>query len=377
MIAERGKDNCTEKSADRRSSLKYTDSGKCVNGRSSLKHTDDGIRRRILMIVLTLALLSALFFWNLTAGSTGIPMMRILQILGGDTADTAAASVILKIRLPRILCAMLVGSALAVSGYLLQTFFANPIAGPYILGISSGAKLFVALVMIAFVSRGAAIGSGAMILAALAGAASATALILLVSVKVSNMSVLVICGVMIGYICSGITDLVVTFADDSNIVNLHNWSQGSFSGMSMNDSAWIAAIVLPTILIAMFLSKPIGAYLLGESYAANLGVNIRALRFALILLSSVLTACATAFAGPISFVGVAVPHLMKSGMKSAKPLYLIPACCLGGAAVTLWCDGLSRVLFAPTEVAASSVSAILLAPVVIWMMLRRKGQSHA
>jgi iron complex transport system permease protein len=330
-------------------------------------------KRWIAVLILMTAALVACVFWNLSAGSTKIPMGQILEILSGKSADTSEASVILKIRLPRILCAMLAGGALSVSGYLLQTFFANPIAGPYILGISSGAKLFVAIVMIAFVSRGLTLGSAAQILAAFAGALAATGFVLLISTRVRSMSVLVVCGIMIGYICSAVTDLLVTFADDSNIVNLHNWSQGSFSGMNSTDAALMAAFIIPAVVLALLLSKPIGAYLLGESYAASLGVNVKGLRAALILLSSLLSATATAFAGPISFVGIAVPHLMKNASSDARPLVLIPVCFVGGAAVTLACDGLARVLFAPTEVAASSVSAVVLAPVVIVMMLRRKG----
>jgi iron complex transport system permease protein len=330
-------------------------------------------KRWLAVLLLMTAALVVCVFWNLSAGSTKIGAGRILEILAGKEADSSEASVILKIRLPRIYCAMLAGGALSVSGYLLQTFFANPIAGPYILGISSGAKLFVAFVMIAFVARGAALSSSAQVLAAFAGALAAAGFVLLISARVKSMSVLVVCGIMIGYICSAVTDLLVTFADDSNIVNLHNWSQGSFSGLNMTDASLMAAFIVPALALALLLSKPIGAYRLGEVYAASLGVNVKALRATLILLSSLLTATATAFAGPISFVGIAVPHLMKNASSDTRPLSLIPVCFIGGAAVTLACDGLARTLFAPTEVAASSVSAVVLAPVVIVMMLRRKG----
>ena len=197
---------------------------------------------------------------------------------------------------------------------------------------------------------------------------------LLVAKKVHNMSMLVISGVMIGYICSAITDFVVTFADDSNIVNLHNWSLGSFSGMSWGNVKVMAIVVLLTMVIVFFMSKPIGAYQLGEVYAQNMGVNIKLFRIGLILLSSILSACVTAFAGPISFVGIAVPHLIKSATGTAKPLVLIPGCFLGGAVVTLFCDGIARTLFAPTEVSISTVTAVFLVPVVIVMMLRRQEE---
>ena len=177
---------------------------------------------------------------------------------------------------------------------------------------------------------------------------------------------------MIGYICSAITDFCITFAEDSNIVNLHNWALGSFSGMSWDNVAVFTVIVLAAVVFCFFLSKPIGALQLGENYARNMGVNIRLLRVLLIVLSSVLSACVTAFAGPISFVGIAVPHLVKMSSGTAKPLVLIPGCFLGGALITLFCDGIARCAFAPTEVSVSSVTALLLAPVVIIMKERKQ-----
>ena len=284
-----------------------------------------------------------------------------------------AYHIIWDIRLPRILSAIFLGGALSISGFLLQTFFGNPIAGPYVLGISSGAKLTVALTMIYLLGKGITISSFGMVVAAFIGAMLAMGFVLLISLRVHKMSLLIVCGIMIGYICSAVTDLCVTFADDSNIVNLHNWSQGSFSGMNWSNVGMITVIVIITFVVTLFLSKPIGAFQMGENYARNMGVNILALRIALILLSSFLSACVTAFAGPISFVGIAVPHLVKMAMGTAKPLVLIPGCFFGGAVVTLFCDGIARTLFAPTEVSISSVTAVLLVPVVIVMMLRKQG----
>ena len=239
------------------------------------------------------------------------------------------------------------------------------------LGISSGAKLVVALTMIALLEMGRAISSLGMIVAAFAGSMLAMGFVLLISCRVKKMSMLVVCGIMIGYVCSAITDFCVTFADDSNIVNLHNWSMGSLSGMTWSNVRMMTAVVAVTMGVTFFLAKPIGAYQMGEAYARNMGVKIRLLRVLLILLSSLLSACVTAFAGPISFVGIAVPHLVKTAMKTAKPLLLIPGCFLGGAIITLFCDGFARTVFAPTELSISSVTAVFLVPVVIVMMLRR------
>ena len=188
--------------------------------------------------------------------------------------------------------------------------------------------------------------------------------------RVKKMSMLVICGVMIGYICSAATDFAVTFADDANIVNLHNWSMGSFSGMSWENIRVMAAVITVSLVLVFLMAKPISAYQMGEVYAQNMGVDIRRFRLALVLLSSILSACVTAFAGPVSFVGIAVPHLAKSLFKTAKPILMIPGCFLGGAVFCLFCDLIARTAFAPTEVSISSVTAVFGAPVVIYMMVR-------
>ena len=322
--------------------------------------------------LLLLLLLFVFLIWNVLAGSVKLPVSEILEILRGR-GDGTQSRILLQIRLPRLLSALILGGALSVSGYLLQTFFHNPIAGPFVLGISSGAKLCVSIVMILLLSRGLVSSSTVLIAAAFVGAMGSMGFVLAVSQKVKRMSMLVICGVMIGYICTAATDLLVTFADDSNIVNLHNWSMGSFSGMSWENVRTMALVCGAALVLSFFLSKPIRAYQLGEVYAQNMGVALKAFRTALILLSSILSACVTAFAGPISFVGIAVPHLMKSLFHSAEPLLLIPACFLGGGAFCLMCDLIVRTAFAPTEVSISSVTAIFGAPVVIYMMVRRKA----
>ena len=322
-----------------------------------------GILSVLLVMLLTL---------NLLAGSSRItPGEAFSALFRGETGETSAR-IIRSIRLPRLLAAAVLGGGLSVSGYLLQTFFGNPIAGPFVLGISSGAKLLVALVMIVSFGKGIFLHSAAMVAAAFCGSMLSMGLVLLASRKLRSMALLVVCGVMIGYVCSAITEIAVTFADDSNIVNLHNWSMGSFSGIDMGDVAVLSGIVVPAVLLAFLLSKPMAAYQLGEAYARSMGVNLRRFRAALILLSSVLSACVTAFAGPISFVGIAVPHLMRSFFRTAKPILMVPACFLGGGVFCLFCDLIARTLFAPTELSISTVTAVFGAPVVIWMLLTRK-----
>ena len=336
---------------------------------------DKRIVRYCISFLLLTVLLCALFLWNMNSGSVDLSAKEIINIIINGPNDGTSSNIIWNIRLPRILAAIILGGALSVSGFLLQTFFGNPIAGPFVLGISSGAKLVVSLVMIYLLTLGRTISSAMMIVAAFAGAMISMGFVLLVSKKVKKMSMLVICGVMIGYICSAITDFLLTFAEDSNIVNLHNWSLGSFSGTSWDNISVMSIVVFSTFLLTFLMSKPISAYQMGEVYAQNMGVNIKLFRMILILLSSILSACVTAFAGPISFVGIAVPHIVKTMMKTAKPILIIPACYLGGAVFCLFCDLIARTIFSPTELSISSVTAIFGAPIVIYMMVKRQSKT--
>ena len=334
-----------------------------------------GKTRCVLSFALLLFLLLALSALCLALGSVSLTLRELFGAMPGGGSDIAAR--ILDLRLRRLLSAGLLGGGLAVSGFLLQTFFANPIAGPFVLGVSSGAKLTVALVMVALLSRGTVIGSAGLCGAAFLGSMMVMGLILLISGRVRQKSLLVVCGVMVGYVCSAITDLVVTFADDSNIVNLRAWSLGSFSGISWANLRVVAPVVGMGLLWSFLLSKPMSAYQLGEAYAQNLGVNLRIFRRQMILLSSLLSACVTAFAGPVSFVGVAVPHLMRRLLGTARPILMVPACFLGGAVFCIGCDLLARTLFAPTELSIGSVTAVFGAPVVVWMLLSRRREVHA
>ena len=305
---------------------------------------------------------------NVCIGTVKISPEDIKAAISGQQIKNGR--ILWDIRMPRTMAAMILGGALGLAGYLLQTFFHNPIAGPFVLGISSGAKMVVALVMVFLMGQAIRVSSVILIAAAFLGAMISMGFVLLMSRKVDNMSMLVVSGVMIGYICSAVTELVVTFANDAEIVNLHNWSRGSFSGMTWDNVFVMAVVIAVTFVIVFFMSKPLDAYQLGESYAQNMGVNIRLLRAALVILSSILSACVTAFAGPVSFVGIADPHLAKSLFKTAKPILMIPGCFLGGAVFCLFCDLIARTAFAPTEVSISSVTAVFGAPVVIYMMVR-------
>ena len=256
----------------------------------------------IILIILIIILL----IMNVCIGTVHISFKAAFATLY-DHSDRVGR-IVWDIRMPRAIAAMILGGALALAGYLLQTFIHNPI--------------------------------------------------------------------MIGYICSAVTEFVVTFADDSDIVNLHNWSRGSFSGMTWDSVGVMSMVVGITFIFVFLMSKPLMAYQLGESYAVNLGVNIKRIRVLLVLLSSLLSACIVAFAGPISFVGIAVPHIVKSMLKSTKPIYMIPACFLGGAVFCLFCDLLARMMFAPTELSISTVTAVFGAPVVLFIMIRRSKEKN-
>ncbi|MBO7405396.1 MAG: iron ABC transporter permease, partial [Clostridia bacterium] len=253
------------------------------------------------------------------------------------------------------------------------TFFHNPIAGPFVLGISSGARLMVAASLIAAARGAIRLNSAILAAAAFLGALIAMSAVLLLSSKIRSMSLLIVGGVMIGYICTALTDILVHFANDADIVNLRDWTVGSFSGMKKESLVVCAWIVLSASLAVFLLSKPIGAYQLGESYAQDMGVNIRAVRGAMILLSSLLAGCVAAFAGPVSCVGIAVPFLVKRLLGTARPIFMVPACFLGGGVFCILSDILARTVVSPGELGISTVTAVLGAPVVLVIMLGRRG----
>ncbi|WP_034446909.1 FecCD family ABC transporter permease [Butyrivibrio sp. AE2032] len=327
-------------------------------------------KRNFIVFAILVLILMASFVANLCIGNIQISPGEVLEILFSKAGDEKIRSIIMNIRFPRTVMALVLGGALAVAGFLLQTYFSNPIAGPYILGVSSGARMMVALLLI-FVAGGVTVKGYMLVLAAFAGALLATMFIILLSKRVKNMAALLAAGIMIGYICSAITDFLVAFADDSDIVNLHSWSQGSFSGATMEGAIYCIVIVTVSFVAVMLMAKSLDAFRLGESYARSVGVNIKLCRVLIILLSSILSACVTAYAGPVSFIGIAVPFLMREALRTSKPVVLIPASFLSGAIFCLLSDLLARMIFAPTELNISAVTSLFGAPIVIFMIVRR------
>ena len=298
----------------------------------------------LLLALLLVILFAANIFW----GSVALTPGAVVSALLGRGQDALSVGIITQLRLPRAVMVVLLGAALSAAGYLLQTFFANPIAGPFVMGISSGAKLAVALVMVVFLNRGLLTNSVTLILAALRGMA-AMAFVLAVARRVQRMSILVICGIMIGYICSAITEFVVAFAQDSNIVNLHNWSQGSFSGMTWGNVRAAALVVLPVLAAAFCLSKPMSAYQMGEAYAQSVGVNVKRFSRALVLLSSLLPPVSPPLPGPSPLWALRYPTSSSSCWAAQSR----SMSCRGAASAARHsaCSvtSIARSLFAPTE----------------------------
>jgi len=353
-----------------------------------------GNRSRFTLVILILiALLIPALLLNVNIGSVPIAAGDVFRMIwdairyglanlftnGGFadklqsvTGSSTESQILFTIRIPRILLAAVLGGALSVSGYLLQVFFRNPIAGPFVLGISSGAKMVVGITLVFLGSFFSGVSSFTMLAAAFIGSLLVTAVVLLFSQKVRNMSMLLVIGIMVSYICGAVTDFCITFASDHDVANLTSWSMGTFSGASWQNVGTALLICIPGTVAALLLSKPIGAYALGEGYAQSMGIRVRPFRVLLILLSSLLSACVTAIAGPISFVGIAVPHITRSLLKSSKPSFMIPATFLCGAVFCVFCDLIARTVFAPTELSIGTVTSVFGAPVVIYMMVNRR-----
>ena len=321
------------------------------------------LRRFVRVMVCLAVLLVVFFFLTLLTGSVKVPFAEIFDRENAIVAD---------IRLPRALLSMIIGGALSVSGFLLQTYFKNPIAGPFVLGISSGAKMVVAILLFMSVYFSFQITSFGMIAAAFIGSMLVIFFLVIIARHIDGMGALLIAGIMTGYICNAVCDVIVTFFSDNDVVNLHNWTKGSFSGAGISSVRVSFIIVMICFVLVLCLSKPIEAIMLSESYAFTMGVNVKRLRLFIIIVSGVLSATAAAFAGPISFVGVAVPFLSTKLLKNTKPLFVIPVCFILGAFVCLVCDLIARTVFAPTELNISTVTAIIGAPVVIFMIITNR-----
>lgn len=333
-----------------------------------------------LKIGILCTLIIVLFVLNLLTGSVDIPVRDVLSILFSLSADNDIWHyIIIETRLPQTITAMLCGSALAVSGLLLQTAFRNPLAGPSIFGISSGASLGVALVMLMMggsVTAGLFSVSGfvAILVAAFTGAMLVTAVIFFFSTLVRNSVMLLIIGVMVGYLSSSAITLLNFFATEEGVRSYMIWGMGSFSSVSLAQIPVFAVVTILGLLASVLLIKPLNALLLGEQYAENLGVNIRRTRHLLLVVTGLLTAITTAYCGPIAFIGLAVPHIARLVLGTENHRLLLPSTILCGAVVALLCN---FICFLPGEsgiIPLNAVTPLVGAPVIIYVIAHKNGQ---
>ena len=335
------------------------------------------MNRGILYCIALSTLIVVLFALNLLLGSVSIPAGDVLRILlGDDSLKPSWQFIILESRLPQAFTATLCGASLAVSGLLLQTAFRNPLAGPSIFGINSGAGLGVALVML-LLGGGLSVGSlqlsgfAAILVAAFIGAMAVMALIFFFSTLVRNNVMLLIIGIMIGYISNSAISLLNFFATDEGVKSYMVWGMGSFGGVSMANMPIFICVTLIGLIGALLLIKPLNALMLGDRYAENLGVSILRVRNWLLIVTGLLTAITTAFCGPVAFIGLAVPHIARLLLTTDNHRQLLPATMLCGAVVALICN---LICFLPGEsgvIPLNAVTPLIGAPVIIYVIARR------
>ena len=324
------------------------------------------------------AVVLVLFALNLLLGSVSIPAGDVVSILLGDqTAKASWQFIVLESRLPQAITATLCGAALAVSGLMLQTAFRNPLAGPSVFGVNSGAGLGVALVML-FLGGGLSVGSvsitgfAAILLAAFVGAMAVMAIIFFFSTLVRNSVMLLIIGIMIGYISNSAISLLNFFATDEGVKSYMVWGMGSFGGVSMDNMPVFVIVTLAGLLGALLLIKPLNALMLGDRYAENLGVNILRVRNWLLIVTGLLTAITTAFCGPVAFIGLAVPHIARLLLTTDNHRQLLPATLLCGSVVALVCN---LICYLPGEsgvIPLNAVTPLIGAPVIIYVIARKR-----
>ncbi|NWF67751.1 MAG: iron ABC transporter permease [Chloroflexi bacterium] len=327
------------------------------------------------------ALLLAAFVLSVGLGSVNIPLGDVLTTLtGGQPARAAWQTIILDFRLPKALTAMLAGAALAISGLQMQTLFRNPLADPFVLGINAGASLGVALVVLAVGTTGAAMLAGLGLLgdmslttAAVLGAALSLALVLAVARRVGSVTTLLVIGLMFGYAVGALVSLLMYFSIPERIQAFINWGFGSFGGVTWQQMPLFAPLLLAGLLLSWLSVKPLNALLLGEDYARSMGVNVRRARLGIIAGGALLAGTVTAFCGPVAFLGIAVPHVCRSLLRTSDHRALIPACLLAGALWALGADLAARLPSSEIVLPLNAVMALLGAPVVAWILWRQRG----
>lgn len=339
-------------------------------------HKKTAARTSALFIIGALAVI-AIWLLNIALGSVEISISEIFaSIFSPESVEKAKVSIVMNIRMPRAIAALCGGAALAVSGVLLQIFFSNPIVEPYILGISSGSNLFIAIVILGGYTFGmASINSMGMFLGSFLGAMAVMLIVVLVSRRVRSVTTLLIIGLMLGYVCSAATSVLTMLSSAEKLAKYTARTMGSFSGFTWEQAGILLAVSIPFLFIAFLMSKPLNTMLLGEKYASSMGVSVKGFRVAIVIVSSVLTAVVTAFSGAVSFVGLAVPHIVRILFRTGDNRIVIPACCLYGAVMTGLCDLAARLLLSPAELPLGAVTAVIGAPIAVYLLTSKKGGS--
>ena len=332
-----------------------------------------------LVLGLLLCLLAVSVVLAIGIGSVFIPPNRVVSVLFSPVDLSNSDSIIVhNMRLCRVVASMVGGAALALAGLLLQILFNNPIADPYVLGISSGSRLFVGLAMLGGLTFGIPVdNSWFLFTGAFIGALVMMAVIVGFARVLKSVTSLLIVGMMLSYLCSAVVGIMTSLSDDKAVADFTRWGMGSFGMMTWDNVKVLVIICVIFFVLSFLLSKNLNLYLLGESYAKTMGANIKLLRVLIILLAGVLTAVVTAFAGPVAFIGMSVPHISRLLLKSEDSRALIPACLLFGAVFGVVCDLLARTLASPGELAIGNITSCVGVPLVLFLLLRKNRRARA
>jgi iron complex transport system permease protein len=326
--------------------------------------------------ILLLVLLCAAFIWSLVSGSVNISIKNIFSILSGEETKNIYAQIFYNIRLPKAITAVLAGISLSVCGLMMQTLFRNPLAGPYILGINSGASLFVAFLITGAsalgIERSSLLFSGGLAFFATAGAVVTLMIILAISFRIKNHITLLLTGIMLGYIYGALQSLLEYFSNPGDLKTFVLWGMGSIQNTGWQELKIFAPVCLVGFFLSLLLIKPLNLFLLGDNYAQSSGLNIQKTKWMIILLTGILSGLATAFCGPIAFIGLAVPHLARIIFKSNNHALILPASAILGAVTLLICDVIGNFGPANTFIPLNVTTSLLGAPIVIWLLFTNK-----
>lgn len=334
------------------------------------------MKNKSVIFILLMVLLFAAFIGDLFTGNAPITLGETLAALFGSSGDAIIDEIIRNYRLPKAITAVIAGAALSLSGLLMQTLFRNPLAGPDVLGVSAGAGLGVALltmlsgtVVYPFI---ASMGSMAQIIAAVAGAAVILLLILGVSARIKDSITILVLGMIFGYVAGALVTILQSFTDPDSLKVFVTWTFGNLGGVTWNKIPLLLILVLSGIVMAFFLQKPLNSLLLGEHYAASAGLNIKRTRVVIISIAAIITGSVTAFTGPIAFVGVVIPHFARVFFGTVNHKTILPATLLLGSILMLTCDIVSQIPVADRTLPINAVTAVFGAPMIVWIVLRRK-----